>query len=144
MNTQTILSDTIREYEKLKANKALLSDALKEANARLAQAESEVIALLLDQADQTGADDLKVVVDKRSYSVSRKDYYTIPAGMRERAFPMLRDLGLGDLIQERVDDRTLTNQLNAISADNGGVLPDDLAVLPCSVYTKTTLSSRKA
>ena len=143
INHAAALSSTILAYERAKENKVALDAAAKEAAAEAARLEQEVITLMLDHEEQTGADGLTVTVNARRYSVVQKNYWNIPAAARDEAFPALRDLGLGYLIQERVDDRSLTNVINEI-AEADGALPDEYEQLHLSRYTKTTLSSRKA
>lgn len=138
------LSSTLIAFEMAREEKAKMEAAAKEAGARASALEEEAIRLILDLAEQAGSDRLSVVVNARRYSVSQKDYWSIPAAAREEVFPALREIGYGYLIQERVDDRSLTNTLNSIQEENGGTLPDDLAALPMSRYTKTALSSRRA
>lgn len=138
------LSSALIAYEMAKENKAKLEDAAKQAGAEVRALEEEVIGMLLDMSEQTGSDSLSVVVNARRYAVIQKDYYSIPAGARPEAFPALREMGYDYLIQERVDDRSLTNTLNEVAEANGGALPEEFDRLSLSKYTRTTLSSRRA
>lgn len=139
------LSSALINYEMAKETKSKLEAALKDAAREVAELEDEAIALMLEQAECTGADGLTVMVNARKYSVTQKDYWSIPATAREEVFPRLRGMGLDYLIQERVDDRSLTNYINGVLEEpvNAGEMPEELAVLPLSRYTKTSLSSRR-
>ena len=141
------LSELIRTLEDMRAEKERLEDALKDVNAHKERQEQEIITAMMDLAEQSGLDSaaaFSVVVDGRKYGVSIKSYYSIKAEDRDEAFSRLRDLGLGDLIKESVDQRTLTSTLNTISEGNDGSLPEEYATIPMSVYEKSTLTRRKA
>ena len=108
--------------------------------------EKEIISAMMDIAEATGLDGAEkftVIVDGRRYGVSIKSYYSIKAEDKDAAYPMLRDLGLGDLIKESVDQRVLTKALEAIAEDNGGELPGEYLSLPMSVYEKSAITRRK-
>ena len=128
--------------EKAEAAKAELDALTKQKDA----AEAEVIAAILDAQEQAGAEGLRVSYEGRNYSVTVKAYYSIPKPNRDAAFEMMRNLGLGDLIQERVDDRTLTKELETAREDAGGVLPDEYEDLlgMLSAYEKSALRRVKA
>lgn len=137
------LQAALAAYEAAKEEKTRAEAAAKEAAAAAAELEQKVIDLMVMHAEQSGVDALTVTVNARRYQVVQKDYWNIPAAARGEAFPALRDLGLGYLIQERVDDRTLTRVLNEVTEEYGGTLPDEYGPLQLTRYTKTTLSSRK-
>lgn len=104
-----------------------------------------VISAMLDLADAAGLEDpsgFTVDVSGRRYGITIKPYYSIRKDKRDEAFAALRTLGLGDLIVEKVDDRTLTKALEE-AADAEGTLPPEYEILPVSVFEKTTISDRK-
>lgn len=138
------LASAVIAYEAAREQKSKLEAAAKEAAQEAARLEQEIISLMMDAAEDAGADGLTVTVNARRYQVVQKDYWNIPAAARDEAFPALRDLGLGYLIQERVDDRTLTNAINSLAEELGGELSEEYDQLHLNRYTKTTLSSRKA
>ena len=78
----------------------------------------------------------------RRYGIKVKPFYSIRKDQRDEAFAALRTLGLGDLIVEKVDDRTLTKALEE-AADEEGCLPPEYSILPVSVYEKTSITDRK-
>ena len=136
----------IEAYEQLRERADKLKDDLAELNRQKDAAEAEVIAAILDAQEQTGVGGMRVEYNGRKYAVTVKNYYTIPKANRDDVLEMMRLLGMGDLIQERVDDRTLTNDLEAAAEENGGELPDMYTELVDSLagYTKSTLMRRKA
>ena len=143
MSLQTI-SEKVRDYEFLREQQADMKANLSALTERVDAAEAEVIRLILDQEEQTGVDGLRITVDNRNYSVSSKDYFSIPKAQRDTAYPLLRDLGHGDLIVERVDDRALTKELKEVMEDNGGVLPPGYEALGLTQYMKPALRNVKA
>lgn len=138
------ISQQILQLEETKALEAELKDQLKEIHSQAEAQEADVIRAILDLEEETGTQNLRITVNGRNYSVGQKTYYRIPAAKRETAFPALRDLGLGDLITERVDDRTLTKALAAVAEEAGGELPAEYDVLDLESYDKPALYARKA
>ena len=131
----------IGEYEQLRTKAERLEDELKELKTQRDAAEADVISTLLDIQEQTGAENMRIEYEGRNYSVTAKNYYTILKANRDAAFEQMRNLGMGDLIQERVDDRTLTKELEAAAEANGGLLPEEYGDLAnnLNTYTKSTL-----
>ena len=86
------------------------------------------------------------VVDGFTYSLQQKTMYTKKSeeALAEAGivfFDVLREQGLGDLIVEKVDPRTLQSSVNAMAEE--GEIPEEL--LEClNVYEKLGLSKRKA
>lgn len=139
------LSEHIETLRQLKERKKELADIVKENNAAIEEQEKLVISSMLDLAEAAGLDDpasFTVDVGGRRYGVKVKPYYSIRKDQRDEAFAALRALGLGDLIVEKVDDRTLTKALEE-AADADGVLPPEFEILPVSVFEKTTITDRK-
>ena len=136
----------IGAYEHLRAKAEEMKEKLTELNKQLDAAEADVISCLLDIREQTGAENMRIEYEGRNYSVTAKNYYTIPKANRDAAFEQMRNLGMGDLIQERVDDRTLTKELEAVAEANDGLLPEEYVDLAdnLSTYTKNTLRRVKA
>lgn len=139
------LSSLIEELANLKDRKKELADIVKANNAAIEEQEKLVISVMLDLADAAGLEDpsgFSVDVSGRRYGITIKPYYSIRKDKRDEAFAALRTLGLGDLIVEKVDDRTLTKALEE-AADAEGMLPPEYEILPVSVFEKTTISDRK-
>lgn len=136
----------ITAYEELRAKAEEMKAELDALNKRKDAAEAEVISAILDAQEQTGVEALRIEHAGRNYSVSVKNYYTIPKANRDAAFEEMRNLGMGDLITEKVDDRTLTKELETVFEENGCTYPmeyRDLFELMSS-YGKSTLRRVKA
>ena len=144
------VSDTIglkiTAYEELRAEAEVLKAQLDELNKRKDAMEAEVISAILDAQEETGVEALRINHAGRNYSVTVKTYYSIPKAKRDAAFEEMRNLGMGDLIQEKVDDRTLTKELEAAREEGGGELPEEYEGLAemLTQYPKTTLRRVKA
>lgn len=139
------IGEKIAAYEALREQAEAAKQALAEANKQLDAAEQSVISAMLDMEEEAGTG-MRVTFDGRNYSVTVKSYYSIPKGSRDQAFEQLRDLGMGDLIQEKVDDRTLTKELETLREESGGQMPDEYGELidMLNTYDKTTLRRIKA
>lgn len=142
--TITAISEKIKDLEFLAAQQADLKESIAALNKRVDAAEADVIAAIMDMEEENGVDDLRVTVNGRNYSVTTKEYFSIPKAQRDTAYPLLRDLGLGELITERVDDRSLSKELAVIMEDNGGELPPEYEGLGLTRYTKPTLRNVRA
>nr|DAI03786.1 MAG TPA: Host-nuclease inhibitor protein [Caudoviricetes sp.] len=145
MAPMSTLTERIGALAQLKELKNEIAENLKSCNAQIEQAEKEIIASMLDLADAAGLDDpsgFTVDVAGRRYGIKVKPFYSIRKDQRDEAFAALRTLGLGDLIVEKVDDRTLTKALEE-AADAEGCLPPEYSILPVSAYEKTTITDRK-
>lgn len=135
----------IAAFEELRTQADELKEQLSELNKQKDAAEAEVIRAMLDMEEETGTA-VRVGYEGRNYSVSVKQYYSIPKDKKDLAFTCLRDLGMGDLIQEKVDDRTLTKELSTIFEENGCQFPEEYDNLfQCmSQYEKPALRRVKA
>ena len=138
------ISEMIADYERRKAANKEAEDMLKVAKAETDRLEAQIIQLILDAEEACGLDDLSMEVAGRKYGVAVKSYWRIPAAHKDEAFKLLREIGMGDLITERVDDRTLTREINDILEANKGELPEMYGGLHLEGYDKTTLTNRKA
>lgn len=146
MSVSEAIGLKIQVYETLREAAENAKAALAELNKQLDAAEAEVISAILDMSEQTGVEDMRVGYEGRNYSVTVKNFYSIPKPHRDAAFEEMRNLGMGDLIQEKVDDRTLTKELEAAREESGGELPEEYSGLAemLTQYTKTTLRRVKA
>lgn len=142
----TDIAAKIAVYESLREQADELKKQLSELNKQKDAAEADVISAILDAQEQTGVEGLRVNHEGRNYSVSVKQYYSIQKDKKDLAFICLRDLGMGDLIQEKVDDRTLTKELSTIFEENGCQFPEEYDNLfQCmSQYEKPALCRVKA
>ena len=148
----TRLQDLVLAYEEARSAAEELDAQLKEAKAKKDAAENAVITAILSVAEETGIDDLSVSVEGRKYAVKVKEYYSIPKPNRDEAFQLLRELGHGDLITERVDDRTLSSEMATVREEYLADHPDGDEKYPAAyepllaimtTYTKPSLSRVK-
>ena len=136
----------IEEYENLRTESEEKKAELDALNKRRDAAEAAVITAILDAQEQTGVEGLRVGWDGRNYSVTVKNYYTIPKPNRDAAYEAMRNLGMGDLITEKVDDRSLTKELEEVFEENGCMYPEEYIPLfeLMNSYGKTTLRRVRA
>lgn len=144
--TVDAVSTKILNYETLRAKAEKAKDQLEELKKLQDAAEAEVISAILDMQEETGVQDIRVRYDNRNYSVIVKNYYGIPKLNRDAAFEAMRNLGMGELIQEKVDDRTLTKELESVREGNEGKIPDEFGDFMdlLTTYPKSTLRRVKA
>ena len=140
MSTSAI-GKLIEEYENLRTESEEKKAELDALNKRRDAAEGAVITAILDAQEQTGVEGLRVGWDGRNYSVTVKNYYTIPKPNRDAAYEAMRNLGMGDLITEKVDDRSLTKELEEVFEENGCMYPEEYIPLfqLMNNYVKTAL-----
>lgn len=143
------LGDKLRGLAGLKDRKKELDAELESIKKQITAQEKETVTAMCDLAEEQDLDnpsDFSVVIDGRRYGLTIKTYYSIPATRKSELFEMLRDLGQGELIQQKVDPRTLTNFLASVAEENGGVLPNtyDALVPKLSTYDEAKITDRKA
>ena len=145
MSTSAI-GKLIEEYENLRTESEEKKAELDALNKRRDAAEGAVITAILDAQEQTGVEGLRVGWDGRNYSVTVKNYYTIPKPNRDAAYEAMRNLGMGDLITEKVDDRSLTKELEEVFEENGCMYPEEYIPLfqLMNNYVKTALRRVRA
>lgn len=139
------IAQKIAVYEELREQADAAKEALAELNRQKNAAEAEVISAMLDMEEETGTS-VRIGYEGRNYSVSARNFYSIPKASRDLAFDQLRNLGMGDLIQEKVDDRTLTKELDTVFEENGCAFPEEYSPLFALLnqYSKSTLRRVKA
>lgn len=141
MDVVMTLDDKVRAYKEVLDKKAELEEQTKANNAQKEQLEQEICQMMIDEEKPS------TVVDGFTYSLQQKVMY---AKKSEEAlaeagivfFDVLREQGLGDIIVERVDPRTLQSTVTGLVEDQGE-LPEELAEC-LTVYEKLGLSKRKA
>lgn len=143
--TTDAIGTKIQVYESLREAAETAKAALSEINKQLDAAEADVISAILDMEEETGTS-VRIGYEGRNYSVSARNFYSIPKASRDLAFDQLRNLGMGDLIQEKVDDRTLTKELDTVFEENGCAFPEEYSPLFALLnqYSKSTLRRVKA
>lgn len=137
---ESILDRKVRAYKAVLDRKDELAELTKANNADKERLEQEICQMMVDEEKPN------TVVDGFTYSLSQKIMYSkkseetlAEAGLD--FFDVLREQGLGDLIVERVDPRTLQSSVSALAEE--GDLPEELAEC-LNVYEKLSLSKRKA
>jgi len=145
----TQVNNLAAEYEAIRSVYDELEEKLKEAKAQKDDAEKKLIMAILDMEEKTGADHVTVNFAGRNYSVKKKDYFRIPKAEQDVAFQLLKELGKGDIVVEKVDDRTLTKEMEYESAEYRKNHPDSAEDFPAEYeellahmerYTKPSLS----
>lgn len=139
---ESVLDQKVREYKAILDRKDELAEQTKANNAAKEQLEQEICQMMVDEEKPS------TVVDGFSYSLQQTTMYSkkSEADLAEAGivfFDVLREQGLGDLIVEKVDPRTLQSSVRAMAEENDGELPEEL-VECLSIYEKLTLSKRKA
>ena len=134
------LDQKIRQYKEILDRKDELAELTKENNAAKEQLEYEICQMMVDEEKPN------TVVDGFTYSLSQKTMYSKKSeeALAEAGidfFDVLREQGLGDLIVEKVDPRTLNSSVSAMAEE--GELPEELAEC-LNIYEKLALSKRKA
>ena len=139
---ESVLDAKVREYKEILDRKDELAELTKENNAAKEQLEQEICQLMVDEEKPS------TVVDGFMYSLQQTTMYSkksedklAEAGIN--FFDVLREQGLGDLIVEKVDPRTLQSSVRALAEENDGELPEEL-VECLSIYDKLSLSKRRA
>ena len=119
------LKDKLQEYNEALAEKESLADATKKNNEKLEALKSEIAEMMIDE------DVPKMSVNGYCFSLSSKTIYSkkseadlLAAGLN--FFDVLRYNGLGDLIKEQVNQRTLNSTCNNMIEEEGS-LPESLA-----------------
>lgn len=138
---ESVLDQKVREYKAVLDRKDELAELTKENNLAKEMLEQEICQMMVDEEKPS------TVVDGFNYSLQQKVMYTkkSEADLAEAGldfFGVLREQGLGDLIVEKVDPRTLQSSVSNM-VDSEGELPEELAEC-LNVYEKLTLSKRKA
>ena len=142
------LDRKVREYQRLLDRKAELEMQTKENNAAKEALEQEICRMMVDEEKPN------TIVDGFSYSLSQKIMYTkkseedLAKLQKETGisfFDTLRDQGLGDIIVETVNARTLQSTVAAMKANLGEdqELPEELAQ-SLNIYEKLAITKRKA
>ena len=137
---ESLLDQKVRKYKEILDRKDELANLTKENNAAKEALEQEICQMMVDDEKPS------TIVDGFSYSLQQKTMYSKKSeeSLAEAGidfFDVLRDQGLGDLIVEKVDPRTLQSSCASLAED--GELPEELAEC-LNIYEKLGLTKRKA
>lgn len=149
MEPVTTLDDKVRAYKAILDKKEDLAAQTKENNAQKEKLEQEICKMMVDEEKPS------TIVDGFNYSLSQKVVYSkkseedlaaLQAETGSTFFDVLREQGLGDIIKEVVDPRTLQSTVSGMAAEleeSGEELPEDLKNC-LNIYEKLSISKRKA
>lgn len=136
------LSELCRELLELKDGKTALEERLEEQKGAIRAKEEEIIEAMID------ADTPEAVVGEHKYAMKTVTHYSKLGEEKLAAaglvyFDVLRDNGLGYLVKEAVNPKSMETAFRKAAKDNDGVLPEELAAV-CSQYDTTEISVTKA
>ena len=131
------LLDMVRQYQELLVEKDRLADLTKENNAAIEAAKAEIAQQMVDD------DCPRISCGGYSFSLTPKTSYSkrSEAELAEAGldfFGVLREEGLGDLIVETVNARTLKSAMKAYVDENGELSEGLEAVIKTYDYNDIT------
>lgn len=136
-----LLDDLVREYKEILDKKDELAEQTKANNKAKEEMEQRIAQMMVDEEKPN------TTVDGFTYSLQQKTMYSKKSeeALAEAGivfFDVLREQGLGDIIVERVDPRTLQSTMKAL-VEEQGELPEELAEC-LTVYEQLGIGKRKA
>ena len=131
------LMERIAAYNALLDRKAQLADETTENNKAIEQARRDLADLMID------AEIDRVSSGGYTFTLSEKTAFSKRGGTDEQLFAVLREDGLGDIIRETVNPRTLQATLKEVAEQNDGELPAQYDGL-VYVYRYMDVGRRKA
>ena len=131
------LLDMVRQYQELLVEKDRLADLTKENNAAIEAAKAEIAQQMVDD------DCPRISCGGYSFSLTPKTSYSKRSEEELAAngadfFGVLREEGLGDLIVETVNARTLQSAMKAYVDENGELSEGLEAVIKTYDYNDIT------
>lgn len=143
-----ILDKKIREYNKILEEKKRLEKQTKENNAAKEKKEQEIAQIMVDNEKPS------TIVDGYTYSLQETKMYSKKAEEKLEQlkieegiefFEVLREQGLGSIIKETVNTKTLQSTMKALDDElpEGEDLPEDLAKC-LNIYSKLGINKTKA
>lgn len=143
-----ILDKKIREYNKILEEKKRLEKQTKENNAAKEKKEQEIAQIMVDNEKPS------TIVDGYTYSLQETKMYSKKAEEKLEQlkieegiefFEVLREQGLGSIIKETVNAKTLQSTMMALDDElpEGEDLPEDLAKC-LNIYSKLGINKTKA
>lgn len=143
-----ILDKKIREYNKILEEKKRLEKQTKENNAAKEKKEQEIAQIMVDNEEPS------TIVDGYTYSLQETKMYSKKAEEKLEQlkieegiefFEVLREQGLGSIIKETVNAKTLQSTMKALDDElpEGEDLPEDLAKC-LNIYSKLGINKTKA
>ena len=143
-----ILDKKIREYNKILEEKKRLEKQTKENNAAKEKKEQEIAQIMVDNEKPS------TIVDGYTYSLQETKMYSKKAEEKLEQlkieegiefFEVLREQGLGSIIKETGNAKTLQSTMKALDDElpEGEDLPEDLAKC-LNIYSKLGINKTKA
>lgn len=143
-----ILDKKIREYNKILEEKKRLEKQTKENNAAKEKKEQEIAQIMVDNEKPS------TIMDGYTYSLQETKMYSKKAEEKLEQlkieegiefFEVLREQGLGSIIKETVNAKTLQSTMKALDDElpEGEDLPEDLAKC-LNIYSKLGINKTKA
>lgn len=144
----SILDARVREYKVLLDRKEELESQTKDNNKAIEEMEKEIVQMMIDNEKPS------TIVDGFNYSLKQETMYSKKSEeellrlQNEEDivfFDVLREQGLGDIIKETVNARTLQSSIRALVEElpEGEELPEELTKC-LSIYPKMGIGKRKA
>lgn len=136
------LTEMLGQYEELLDKKDALDKETKDNNAAIDKLKAEIAEMMIDEdiPSQGYGDYVYSLQDKVKYS-KRGDAQLMEKGLD--FFEVLGEQGLGDLIKETVNPRSLQSAMKEIADENDGELPPELDEVVSS-YEMTDIARRKS
>lgn len=136
------LTEMLGQYEELLDKKDALDKETKDNNAAIDKLKAEIAEMMIDEdiPSHGYGDYVYSLQDKVKYS-KRGDAQLMEKGLD--FFEVLREQGLGDLIKETVNPRSLQSAMKEIADENDGELPPELDEVVSS-YEMTNIARRKS
>lgn len=136
------LTEMLGQYEELLNKKDALDKETKDNNAAIDKLKTEIAEMMIDEdiPSQGYGDYVYSLQDKVKYS-KRGDAQLMEKGLD--FFEVLREQGLGDLIKETVNPRSLQSAMKEIADENDGELQPELDEVVSS-YEMTDIARRKS
>lgn len=131
----TILQQLDR-YRDLLDRKEQLAEATKENNQAIETAREALVDVMLNEEIP------QISRSGYSYTLTPKAKYSKAAGQDKALMETLRSFGLGDLIQQTVNPKSLQGALSDLAEENDGQLPEEFEGI-VNVYEFTDITRRK-
>lgn len=144
----SILDAKVVEYKKLLDRKDELEELTKANNKAKEELEQEIVQIMIDNEKPS------TIVDGFNYSLKQETMYSkkseeeltrLESEEGIAFFDVLREQGLGEIIKETVNARTLQSTMKALVEElpEGEEMPEELAKC-LSIYPKMGVNKRKA
>lgn len=127
----------VERYQRLLEVKDALAAEVKENNAEIEAARTELAEYMLEN------DINKIAHCGYAFSLSPKTRFSKKAGADEELFELLRNDGLGDIIKETVNAQTLQGAISGLVCENDGELPEEYKAV-INVYEFLDITRRKS